>query len=78
MGVALIREAYNKIINWCSWCETICFKPYKNQFNELLCRHCLDEALYCDCCEEPIHEDGDYKDMNSGFYCIECYDDIYG
>ena len=64
---------------WCDWCEMLCFRPTQNNtgYDEYICRHCVDDASTCECCENLVHPDCSV-DMPEGWYCQDCYDDIYG
>ena len=63
-------------ITWCDWCELLCFNPYLTGHDESVCRHCKDDALSCESCQEIVHPE-DSIDMPEGWYHRDCYEHIY-
>ena len=64
-------------IKWCDWCNMLCFNPsHLNNSQETVCKGCVDDAPACKCCKESVHPDVSV-DMPEGWYCEDCYSDIY-
>jgi len=64
-------------LNWCDWCDTLCYSPTITEHDESVCRHCVEDAINCECCENLVHPDYSV-DMPEGWYCQDCWDATYG